>query len=244
LAETLDRLDRASLDLANMAREKAAALDKAVSAAQKLHQARQTAGRRLAALQARNLKPLGFPEMEIEVAVESPPKADDQDEVEKQISANGFDRVDFLFSPNPGEGKNSLTKIASGGELSRILLALKTLEDRPSDQLVVFDEIDAGLGGAAAGAVAGSLATLAGRQQLIVITHLPQVAALSGRHFMVTKEADPATGRTLTSMTRLSQVERARELARMLGGTSPSPEAVALADKMLASAPGASADKG
>lgn len=242
LTETLNRLDQASLDLVDIARGKAVALDKAVSAAQKLHQARQTASRGLAILLVRNLKLLGFPEIEIEVTVEGPSKADDPEEVEKQISVNGFDRVDFLFSSNPGEGKSSLAKIASGGELSRILLALKILEDHPSDQLVVFDEIDAGLGGAVTGAVVESLATLASRQQLIVITHLPQVAALSGRHFVVAKETDPVTGRTITTITRLSRVERAQELARMLGGTATGPEALALADKMLGSVPNTSAD--
>ncbi|KXS56340.1 MAG: hypothetical protein AMR96_03190 [Candidatus Adiutrix intracellularis] len=242
LTETLNRLDRTGLDLVNMAREKAAALDKAVSAAQKLHQARQIASCGLVVLLVCNLKKLGFPEIEIEVTVEAPSKADDSEEVEKQISVNGFDRVNFLFSPNPGEGKSSLAKIVSGGELSRILLALKILENHPSDQLVVFDEIDAGLGGGVTGAVAESLATLANRQQLIVITHLPQVAALSGRHFVVAKETDPVTGRTLTTITRLSQAERAQELARMLGGTVPGPEALALADKMLVSAPDINAD--
>ena len=115
-----------------------------------------------------------------------------------------------------------------------MLLALKTLEDRPNDQLLVFDEIDAGLGGAAAEAVANRLAELAGRQQLVVITHLPRVASLPGRHFVVSKTLDESQRRTLTSITPLTPAERVRELARMLDGADPSPEATALAERLLA----------
>ena len=99
--------------------------------------------------------------------------------------------------------------------------------------MLVFDEIDAGLGGAAAEAVAGSLAELAGRRQLVIITHLPRVAALAGRHFRVTKGPAEGQDRTTTAIIPLEPRERVEELARMLGGADPSPEAEALAGQLL-----------
>jgi len=227
LAEILDRLDGAKLDLARLGREKEAALARALAVADRLSQARRTTGDSLAARLTTALRPLGFPKMTMEVAWDIPGEKDEH------LGPGGYDRVDFLFSPNPGEGRASLGRIASGGELSRVLLALKTLENRPGDQMLVFDEIDAGLGGAAAEAVAGSLAELAGHRQLVIITHLPRVAALPGRHFRVTKGPAEDQNRTTTAITPLDPRERVEELARMLGGEKPSPEAAALAEQML-----------
>ena len=234
LTDLLNQLDGAGLDLARLRRDHAAALEKALAAAQKLHLARVESSDRLAALLVKSLKPLGFPRIEMRVAVEGPPEKAESAEAEKRLGPGGYDRVEFLFCPNPGEGMKPLSKIASGGELSRVMLALKTVQDRPGDQLLVFDEIDSGLGGATAEAVAAKMADLARRQQVIVITHLPQMAALAGRHFVVAKEPDLKAGRTFTSITALSDSRRVEELARMLGGASPSPEAVALAERLLA----------
>ncbi len=234
LAAILDELDGAGLDLARLRRERAQAREAAFAAARRLRQARVESGRRLAESLAAGLKPLGFPKIEIQVAVEGPAEEAAPEEMEKALGPGGFDRVVILFSPNPGEGAKPLARIASGGELSRVMLALKTVADRPGDQLLVFDEIDAGLGGGTAEAVAAKMARLAERQQLIVITHLPQMAALPGRHFVVAKEPDPHSGRTVTSITPLDDSRRVDELARMLGGASPSREAVALARRLLA----------
>lgn len=233
LTDLLNQLDGAGLDLARLRRDYAAALGEAVKAAERLHQARRESGERLAALLVNALKPLGFPRIEMRVAVEGPP---DEAEAEKRLGPGGFDRVEFLFCPNPGEGLKPLSKIASGGELSRVMLALKTVQDRPGDQLLVFDEIDSGLGGATAEAVAAKMAALSRSQQVIVITHLPQMAALSGRHFVVAKTPDLKAGRTFTSITSLDAPRRVEELARMLGGASPGPEAVALAERLLTAA--------
>jgi DNA repair protein RecN (Recombination protein N) len=227
LAEILDRLDGAGLDRARLAREKEAALARALTAAERLSQARRGAADHLVARLTAALRPLGFPKMTMEVELETP------EEKAGRLGPSGFDRVDFLFSPNPGEGRAPLGRIASGGELSRVLLALKTVEDRPGDQMLVFDEIDAGLGGVAAEAVAGSLAELAGRRQLVIITHLPRVAALPGRHFRVVKGLAGDQGRTMTDIIPLEPRERVEELARMLGGAAPSPEAAALAERLL-----------
>ncbi|UQZ88122.1 DNA repair protein RecN [Deltaproteobacteria bacterium Smac51] len=235
LTETLEQLDGAGLDLARLRRERDAALTTALNAADKLSKARRKAGGKLAAKLTESLRPLGFPKIEMKVEVASPSDEspdDDQAEI-KRLTGRGFDQVNFLFSPNPGEGMKPLAKIASGGELSRVMLALKTVQDRPSDQLLVFDEIDTGLGGATAEAVAAKIAALAGRQQVIVITHLPQMAALAGQHFVVAKEADDKAGRTTTTITPLSENARVTELSRMLGGAAPSREAVALAEQLL-----------
>jgi DNA repair protein RecN (Recombination protein N) len=227
LAEILDRLEGAGLDLARLAREKEAALARALEAAERLSRARREAAHRLVTRLTAALRPLGFPKMTMEVELEVP------EDKAGRLGPTGFDRVDFLFSPNPGEGRAPLGRIASGGELSRVLLALKTVENRPGDQMLVFDEIDAGLGGAAAEAVAGSLAELAGRRQLVIITHLPRVAALAGRHFRVIKGQAEDQGRTMTAIIPLEPGERVEELARMLGGANPSPEAAALAGQLL-----------
>ncbi len=232
LTALLDELDGAGLDLAALRKQRREAAEKALASAHRLHQARQKAGHKLSKLLAETLKPLGFPKIEIEVQVESP-RPEAEDEAARRLGPSGFDRVDFLFSPNPGEGLKPLAKIASGGELSRVMLALKAVEERSGDQLMVFDEIDSGLGGATAEAVAAKMAELARRQQLIVITHLPQMAALAGNHFVVAKEEDLTAGRTITSIRQLPPERRVEELARMLGGAAPSPEAVALAGQLL-----------
>ena len=229
LTEILDELDGAGLDLARLRRERDAARTTALRQADKLHQTRLSSGRKLAAGLAESLKPLGFPKIEMEVRVEG-----SGEEADGRLGPAGYDRVEFLFCPNPGEGLKPLARIASGGELSRVMLALKTVQERAGDQLMVFDEIDAGLGGATAEAVSAKMAGLSRRQQLIVITHLPQMAALPGRHFVVAKAASPEAGRTITTITELQPTERVRELSRMLGGAAPSPAAVALAEQLLA----------
>ena len=233
LKQTLDQLDGAGLDLSKLRREHQVARSVALEAAQKLHQARQEAAIELSKTLAMALKPLGFPRLDMEVRVSGGEADGGLDEQASRLSGSGFDRVEFLFSPNPGEGLKPLAKIASGGELSRVMLAMMTLLERSGDQLMVFDEIDSGLGGATAEAVATTMAELAGRQQIIVITHLPQMAALPGRHFVVSKSTADGDTRTVTSITPISESQRIIELGRMLGGANPSPEAVALASRML-----------
>lgn len=234
LGQILDELDGAGVDLARLRRRRDEAREKSLAAARELHLERVKSAQKLAEMLVQSLRPLGFPKIEMKVQVEAPAENAAPEEAEKRLGAGGYDRVEFLFSPNPGEGLKPLAKIASGGELSRVMLALKTVSDRPGDQLLVFDEIDSGLGGITAEAVAAKMGALAGRQQVIVITHLPQMAALKGRHFVVAKEADAKTGRTTTSINPLPEGQRIDELARMLGGSSPSPEAVALARQLLA----------
>jgi DNA repair protein RecN (Recombination protein N) len=130
---------------------------------------------------------------------------------------NGFDNVELLLSPNPGEELRPLARIASGGELSRILLALKSVASVAAEgQTLVFDEVDAGIGGGVAEIVGRKLRAIAARNQVLCVTHLPQIAALADRHFVVRKHVD--RGRTLAEVSELGAAERVEEVARMLGG--------------------------
>jgi DNA repair protein RecN (Recombination protein N) len=137
------------------------------------------------------------------------------------FDANGFDRLEFLVAPNPGEGLKPLAKIASGGETSRLMLALKNILAR-ADQVptLVFDEIDQGIGGRVGGVVGQKLWHLGRAHQVFCITHLPQLAAFGEQHFQVQKLVE--NGRTTTTVKKLEGDERLLELAQMLGEVSES----------------------
>lgn len=133
------------------------------------------------------------------------------------ISENGMDHAGFMIAPNIGEELKPLSQIASGGELSRVVLALKViLAKTESVETVIFDEVDAGIGGSVAEIVGRKIAELSSFHQIICITHLPQIARFGNHHFRISKEVKQ--GRTLTSITPLTEKERIEELARMLGG--------------------------
>ena len=151
---------------------------------------------------------------------------------EAQWSALGLDQTELFISPNPGEDVRPLARIVSGGELSRIMLALKTLAstDAPGKTLI-FDEVDAGIGGAVADVVGGRLQRLADGFQVLCITHLPQIAAHGATHFHISKSV--RQGRTLTSVTRLGATEREEEVARMIAGNVVTPAVRASAAEML-----------
>ncbi len=152
------------------------------------------------------------------------------------LSESGLDRVTFMIAPNVGEAIKPLAAIASGGELSRVVLALKSiLAQNDSVETVVFDEVDAGIGGGVAELVGKKLASLARRHQILCITHLPQIARYGGRHFRIVKAV--TKGRTHTTITPLSAQERIEELARMLGGENITSTTRAHAKEMLATAP-------
>jgi len=134
-----------------------------------------------------------------------------------QIGSLGYDRIEFMIAPNPGEPPMPLHRIASGGELARVMLALKRilahLDRKPT---LVFDEVDAGIGGKAGQAVARKMAHLARTHQVLCVTHLPQIAAMADAHYLM--EKGDREGRTVTTMRRLEGEERTQEIARMLGG--------------------------
>jgi DNA repair protein RecN (Recombination protein N) len=148
--------------------------------------------------------------------------------------STGFERIEFLFSPNPGEPPRPLAKIASGGELSRLMLAIKQVLPEGDVPTLVFDEVDTGIGGATSELVGRKLKKVAGRQQVLCITHLPQVASHADQHLRVEKCV--ADGRTSTRLVVLNGTERTREVARMLAGEKITDSALAHAAEMIQSA--------
>ncbi|MGD8768723.1 MAG: DNA repair protein RecN [Desulfobacterales bacterium] len=136
---------------------------------------------------------------------------------ENIITETGIDRITFMIAPNVGEALKPLNSIVSGGELSRVVLALKAILARTEAvETIVFDEVDAGIGGSVAEVVGKKLSSLARHHQIICITHLPQIAKFGDHHFNISKHV--ARGRTRTTITRLTEAERVKEIARMLGG--------------------------
>jgi len=134
-----------------------------------------------------------------------------------RFTANGYDDAEFLISANPGEPQKSLEKIASGGELSRIMLAMKSvLADTDAVGTLIFDEIDTGISGRTAQMVSEKMNALGRSHQIICITHLPQIAAMADSHYVIEKSVENQT--TISTIRPLSQQESIGELARMLGG--------------------------
>jgi DNA repair protein RecN (Recombination protein N) len=173
------------------------------------------------------------------------------DEQPANWSAHGWDRVDYMIATNAGEPLKPLDQIASGGEMSRVMLALKvTVEENfatgrgrgsrksreltlPTPRMLVFDEIDIGIGGRAAEAVGRKLKTLSKRQQVVCITHLPQIAAFADQHFLI--EKSEKGGRTRTTIRRMEEPEREGEIARMLSGEKLTETSVEHARQLLES---------
>ncbi|MFP4020537.1 MAG: DNA repair protein RecN [Halanaerobium sp.] len=151
---------------------------------------------------------------------------------EKEISQDGIDQIEFLISPNRGEDLKSLAKIASGGELSRIMLSLKTIT-AALDQVdtLIFDEVDSGVGGKTAAKMAAKLGQISKDRQIICITHLPQLASAANHHFLIKKEK--GENRTFTKIHALDKKERVNEIARMIGGTTITDKTLAHAEEML-----------
>ncbi len=197
-------------------------LERVAVAGSDLSAARSIAARALAAAVGLVLEQLGFPAGVFEVALGRRPAGRDEPAVEIDGDAvafdtTGLDQVVFRIAPNAGEPARSLAKIASGGELSRIALAIKEVlaevDDTPT---LVFDEIDTGIGGRSADPVGRSLWTLARGHQVLCVTHLPQIAAHADAHFQITKRE--RGGRTVTEVTRLDREGRIAELGQMLAG--------------------------
>jgi DNA repair protein RecN (Recombination protein N) len=196
-----------------------------LAAAEKLTEARRTAAAKLEKDVARELPPLKLDRARL--VAEIAPKT------EAGWGPDGVDRVAFLVSTNPGQAPGALDKVASGGELSRLMLALKVVMARGSPvPTLVFDEVDSGIGGATAAAVGDRLARVAERLQVLVVTHSPQVAARGARHLSVAKQVK--AGRAETRVTPLDATARREEIARMLAGEQVTDAARAAADSLLA----------
>ncbi len=218
LDQTLD-MDRQIRDLMG---EKKQMEDQIRQKAKELSEKRRQAGEQLARLARDELAALEMDKARFQVALSHEQTNDPQDIATLdgfRITATGMDRAGFMLSPNPGETPRPLAKIASGGELSRIVLALKAvLSKTQSLETLIFDEVDAGIGGATADKVGLKLAALADRHQVICITHLAQIARYGRHQFRISKQV--VNGRTCTNIVPLDSPEdRVEEIARMMGGT-------------------------
>ena len=221
--ESLNNLDLESSRLEEEACGLGRELDRL---AEELSQGRKEAGGKLAEAVAGELESLGMEGASFQVSIEVQPGP---------VGPWGRDRVVFLLTTNPGESLKPLSRVASGGELSRVTLALKSiLAGRGAVETVVFDEVDAGIGGRIAEVVGRKLGEAGGRHQVLCITHLPQIAAFGRAHLKVVKVCSGQ--RTVSRIEPLGVEERVRELARMLAGETLTEKALAHAREMLASA--------
>ena len=165
---------------------------------------------------AKHLSALGFKQGQFEAVLHSRTEIKD---FATEVTSSGLDQIEFQFAPNPGEPARPLRAIASSGELARVMLALKTvLAVEDEIPVLVFDEVDANVGGETAHAVGEKMRQIAAQRQVLCITHLPQVAAAASAHYVVNKLIKG--GRTISQIDLLDKNERVTELARMLGGQS------------------------
>ncbi|RTL51624.1 MAG: DNA repair protein RecN [Bradyrhizobiaceae bacterium] len=219
----------AGADKMKLLEQAVAAADKAYAeAAQKLSAARAKAADKLNKAVNAELAPLKLERAKFTTEIESDAAAP---------GPQGFDRVEFWVQTNPGTKPGPLMKVASGGELSRFLLALKVvLSDRGSAPTLVFDEIDTGVGGAVADAIGARLARLAEKVQVMAVTHAPQVAARADQHLLISKDALDKGKRVATRVNALAADHRREEIARMLAGAEITAEARAAAERLLKAA--------
>ncbi|MEP7071128.1 MAG: DNA repair protein RecN [Verrucomicrobiota bacterium] len=218
--QRLQRIEGRDEELVQLEAKIAERRTELVRQGQALHKMRAKAAPKLSETVRKNLRDLGFKQGQFEAKLLP----------QENARTSGFDALELLFSPNPGEPLKPLRAIASSGEISRLMLAIKSaLAEQDEVPLLVFDEIDANVGGEIAHAVGARMRELSKRHQVLCITHLPQVAAAAGTHFVVTKEV--VKGRTFTQLRKVERGARLEELARMLGGRSE--ESLKLAARML-----------
>ena len=221
LTAKLNDLENSEAREEELTREIANSESELASAAGKLTTLRKKAAVKFAAGITRELTDLGMSATKFEVAIE--PQA---------VSSKGADKIEFLLSPNPGEPLRPLAKIASGGEMSRIMLAMKSvLAKSGTIPTMIFDEIDVGVGGRTAQTIGDKLEALAKDAQILCITHLPQIASRAATHFYIEKRVQD--GRTTVSVAPLDSEGRIDEIARMLGGSRRSEAVVQHAREML-----------
>lgn len=206
LREKIDQLQHGEEHEQELLQELAHAQKKLFQLAGELHDKRMAAAQRLSKRITDEIRPLGFNAVKFSVAVEMD---------EENLGPSGADKVEFLFSPNPGQSLRPLKNIASGGEISRVMLGLKTVL-APTVPVMVFDEIDAGIGGETGHLVGQKLRAAANGRQVLCVTHLAQVAAQANQNFHVSKKASSTT--TEVAVSALQAETLVTEIARMLGG--------------------------
>ncbi len=224
LSARLAALETGEAQVVALEQAAVAARARYIAAAEALSAARHDAAGRLERAVAQELPPLRLDKARFHAEVSARSEAD--------WGAGGMDAVRFLIATNPGQQPGPLARIASGGELSRLMLALKVvLSSGSSVPTLVFDEVDSGVGGATAAAVGDRLARVSERLQVLVVTHSPQVAARGMAHLLVAKSA--ARGRAATRVDPLDAPARREEIARMLAGEIVTEAARAAADDLL-----------
>jgi DNA repair protein RecN (Recombination protein N) len=224
LQQDLQGSEQAEGTLKNLEAQRQAALARYKAAATRLSAARRKAAKDFAAKAATIVREFGMPKAEFSVAVETTSQ--------ERPRVAGDDDVRLDFSANPGQPPRPLAKVASGGELSRVSLAIRLVAQQArSAATLIFDEVDAGIGGGTAETVGIKLRQLAGKRQVLSVTHLPQVAAQGEHHYAIGKEVK--AGKTLTRVTALDAAGRVAELARMLGGREITASTQAHAAEML-----------
>ncbi len=222
--EELEAITFAADTAARLEKELGKLQGQAEKAAEALSQARKAAAERLEARIQEELRQLDMPKVRFSIRFD-----------QKELDASGMDQIRFLMSANVGEELRPISKVASGGELARIMLAMKNvLAENEAIGTLVFDEVDTGVSGRAAQKVAVKLAQVSRRKQVLCVTHLPQLAAMADVHFCVEKgERD---GRTFTQVLPLSREQRCQELARLTGGERPTAAMLAGAEELIAAA--------
>ena len=229
LAERLSLIDDHDGAIARLHKDVATARHSYHAAADILHVAREKAGHVLDEAVGAELSPLKLGKARFHTTIAPLP--------ESSWGPHGLDEVTFKVAANPGQDPSPLHKTASGGELARLMLAIKVVLAKAGDTpVLVFDEVDSGIGGSAAAAVGQRLARLGETHPVLVVTHSPQVAARGMQHFLVRK-SEGAAGTILTGVVRLDDVERHEEIARMLSGEKTTDAARAAAASLLAGAP-------
>jgi DNA repair protein RecN (Recombination protein N) len=235
LGEELAALDAGAERVAALDADERRARQTFRDRAERLSAARRAAAARLSRALETELAELAMAKCRIDIRVTPLVRHEDW-------QRSGCDAVEIFLAPNPGEEPRPLARIASGGELSRIMLALRTsVTGTDAGRTLVFDEVDAGIGGEAADAVGRRLQALGRRHQVVCITHLPQIAARQGAHFHISKEV--AGGRTTTRVTRLDAEGRELEIGRMIAGATVSPQVLSSARELIAARQGESEPK-
>lgn len=231
----LENLQQGETQILNLEKAFEQARQAAWDTAERLSGDRQRAAKRLKRELEKEIRGLGMPDTVFEVRFSRRDEEKDNPPffiAGRKLTERGMDQVEFYFSPNPGEPLKPLAKIASGGELSRLMLALKALVLTPGVvSTLLFDEVDTGIGGRVAEIVGKKLKQVAALHQVISVTHLPQIAAMADSHYVVRKEVD--SGRTFTRVECLSEAERVSEVARMLGGVKVTERTLRHAEELI-----------
>lgn len=224
LSKELDDLENADVRLGNLESEIQQAAQAYLATANELSKKRQAAAKKLSKLVTSSMQTLGMEGGKLDISVSA---AD-----ENNYTALGLDSIEFLVSANPGQSLKPLAKVASGGELSRISLAINVITAKDTRiPTLVFDEVDVGIGGRVAEIVGLELRALSEHRQVLCVTHLPQVAALGHHHLQVNKSSNKKV--TSTQITNLSKEQRIEEIARMLGGVNITEQTRSHAKEMI-----------